>query len=163
VLLWFVGPSVVLVWAVFRSPTADYRMVALGSLVPLVELPIGEPRLLHALLGPVLAMTAVMLGARGRRLVQRRLLGIPIGMFMHLVLDGSWADAQAFWWPALGASWSTDQLPILGRGLGLNLALEAVGAATCWWAWRRFRLHDPALRRRFVRTGHVDRSIVPGS
>ena len=34
-----------------------------------------------------LVMAAVMIGARGNRLVQRRLLGIPIGMFLHLVLD----------------------------------------------------------------------------
>jgi hypothetical protein len=162
VILWFVGPAVLIVWSVFRSPTADYRMVALGALVPLLEVPIGEPRLLHALLGPTVVMVAVMLGARGRRLVQRRLLGIPIGMFLHLVLDGAWADARGFWWPALGTSWSTEQLPVLGRGLALNVVLELVGLACCAWAWRRFRLTDPALRSTFWRTGRIHRSIVPG-
>ena len=42
--LWFVGPSILIVWAVFRTPSADYRLVALGSVLPLVEIPIGEPR-----------------------------------------------------------------------------------------------------------------------
>ena len=29
--LWFVGPSILIVWAVFSSPAADYRFVALGQ------------------------------------------------------------------------------------------------------------------------------------
>ena len=124
--LWFVGPSILIVWAVFRTPSADYRLVALGSLLPLVELPIGEPRLLHSLIGATLALVIVMFAARGQRLAQRRWLGIPIGMLLHLVLDGAWADAEAFWWPALGTAWSTSELPELGRG-AFNVALELVG------------------------------------
>jgi hypothetical protein len=161
VLLWFVGPSVLIVWAVFRSPSADYRLVALGSVVPLVELPIGEPRLLHALAGAAAGLAVVMLAARGRRVVQRRWLGVPIGMLLHLVLDGAWANTEAFWWPALGVEWSTDELPELGRG-PLNLVLELIGAAVCWWLYRRFRLYEPVRRSEFVRTGRVGRDIVPG-
>ena len=78
--------------------------------------PIGEPRLLHALAGAAAALAIVMLAARGRRVVQRRWLGVPIGMLLHLVLDGAWADADAFWWPFLGVEWSTAELPELGRG-----------------------------------------------
>jgi hypothetical protein len=161
VILWFVGPSILIVWAVFRSPSADYRLVAVGSLLPLVELPIGEPRLLHALAGAAAALALVMLGARGRRVVQRRWLGVPIGMLLHLVLDGAWADAEAFWWPFLGVDWSTAELPELGRG-AFNVVLEAIGAAVCWWLYRRFRLYEPDRRADFVRTGRVGRDIVPG-
>ncbi|MGE3619422.1 MAG: hypothetical protein AB7L84_03075 [Acidimicrobiia bacterium] len=161
-LLWFVGPSVLIVWAVFRSPSADYRMVALGSVVPLVELPVGEPRVLHSLLAPCLVMVGIMVGARGRRLVQRQLLGVPIGMFLHLALDGGWADAHAFWWPALGTSWSGARLPELDRG-PWSLALEVVGLAACAWAYRRFRLDEPARRAEMLRTGRVGRDIVPGA
>jgi hypothetical protein len=160
-LLWFVGPSVLLVWAVFRSPSADYRIVALGSLVPLLEVPVGEPRLLHALAGAALGLVVVMVGARGRRVLQRRWLGVPIGMLLHLVLDGAWADTDAFWWPALGTAWSRAELPEVGRG-GLNVALELAGAAACWWAYRRFRLDEPERRAEFLRTGRVGRDIVPG-
>jgi membrane-bound metal-dependent hydrolase YbcI (DUF457 family) len=156
--LWFVGPSILIVWAVFTSPSADYRFVALGSLVPLLELPFGEPRLLHSLAGAALALLVVMLGARGRRLVQRQLLGIPIGMLLHLVLDGAWADAHAFWWPFFGTSWSTADLPELGRG-GLSVLLELVGLAACWWGYRRFRLDEPARRHEFLRTGRVRRDV----
>jgi hypothetical protein len=161
VVLWFVGPSILIVWSVFRSPSADYRLVALGSVLPLVELPIGEPRLLHALAGAAVGLAIVMMAARGRRVVQRRWLGVPIGMLLHLVLDGAWADTEAFWWPVLGVEWSTAELPELGRG-AFNVVLELVGAAVCWWLYRRFRLDEPARRAEFLRTGRVGRDIVPG-
>jgi membrane-bound metal-dependent hydrolase YbcI (DUF457 family) len=161
VVLWFVGPSILIVWAVFGSPSADYRLVALGSVIPLLELPVGEPRLLHSLAGAALALAIVMVAARGRRLVQRRWLGVPIGMLLHLVLDGAWADATAFWWPFLGADWSTAELPEIGRG-ALNVVLELAGAAVCWWLYRRFRLDEPDRRAEFLRTGRVGRDIVPG-
>ena len=159
--LWFVGPSILIVWAVFRSPSADYRLVAVGSLIPLLELPVGEPRLLHALAGASAALVLVMLAARGRRVVQRRWLGVPIGMLLHLVLDGAWADADAFWWPFLGVEWSTAELPEIGRG-AFNIVLELIGGAVCWWLYRRFRLDEPARRADFLRTGRVGRDIVPG-
>ncbi len=159
-LLWFVGPSILLVWSVFRSPGADYRVVAVGALLPLIELPFGEPRLFHSLTGAALLLVAVMVGARGQRLVQRRLLGLPIGLLMHLVLDGAWTDTHGFWWPVFGTSWSTSELPELGRG-GFGVVLELAGAAACWWGWRRFRLDEPDRRQLFVQTGRVGRDIVP--
>jgi membrane-bound metal-dependent hydrolase YbcI (DUF457 family) len=158
VVLWFVGPSVLIVWAVFTSPAADYRFVALGSLVPLLELPFGEPRLLHSLAGAALVMVAVMLGARGRRLVQRRLLGLPIGMLLHLVLDGTWADTHAFWWPFAGTHWSTSQLPELSRGW-FDVVLELFGLGACLWGYRRFRLAEPERRAELLRTGRLGRDV----
>lgn len=160
-LLWFVAPSIVLVWAVLRSPGADYRMVALGAVLPLVEVPVGQPRVLHSVVGAGALMAVVMLAFRGRRRVQRRLLGIPIGVLVHQLLDGAWADTRGFWWPLLGFDWSHSQLPVLGRGLALNLALEAVGAGVLWWMWRRFRLAEPDRRRAFLQEGRVGRDIVP--
>ena len=158
-LLWFVGPSILIVWAVFGSPAADYRLVALGSVLPLLELPFGEPRLLHSVTGSAVVLVVVMVGARGRRLVQRQLLGIPIGMLLHLVLDGAWTDDHAFWWPFLGWSWSTSDLPELGRG-GLSVVLEVLGIAACAWAYRRFRLEEPERRAEFLRTGRIGRDVV---
>ena len=160
-LLWFVGPSVLIVWSVFGSPSADYRIVALGSLLPLVEVPFGGPRLFHSVAGAAVVLVGVMLGGRGQRLVQRRLLGLPIGMLLHLVLDGAWADTHAFWWPFLGTAWSTAELPEVGRGAVLDLLLELAGLAACWWAYRRFRLAEPDRRTLLLRTGRVGRDIVP--
>lgn len=159
-LLWFVGPSILIVWGVFRSPAADYRLVAVGSLIPLIEVPFGQPRLFHSLTGAAVLLAAVMIGARGQRLVQRALLALPIGVLLHLVLDGAWTDTQAFWWPFLGTSWSTAELPELGRG-ALNLLLEMVGALACLYAYRRFRLDEPERRALFIQTGRVGRDIVP--
>jgi hypothetical protein len=35
-----------------------------------------------------------MVGCRGQRLVQLRKLGLPIGVLMHLVLDGASNDTR---------------------------------------------------------------------
>lgn len=158
-ILWFAGMSFLAVWLVFRSPLVDYRLVMLGALLPLAELPFGEPRVLHSAMGAVAVLALAMVASPRRRLVQRRLVAIPIGMLLHLVLDGIWTDTTAFWWPFTGIAWSHAQLPELGRGLG-NLLLELIGAGALWWCWHRFRLYEPARRRRFLRTGHLDRDVT---
>ena len=96
-----------------------------------------------------------MLATRHRRLLRRVLLGIPIGLFIHLVLDGAWADTDTFWWPFTGWSFDGDQLPELARG-GWTLVMEVVGAVALWYGYRIFGLADPARRERFLRTGRVD-------
>jgi hypothetical protein len=159
VLLWFAGGAFVLVWLVFRSPAVDYRLVIVGALLPLVELPFGSPRLLHSLAGSVALLALAMLLTPRRRLMQRRLVAVPIGTFIHLVLDGMWTRTDAFWWPFTGLGWSDERLPELSRG-GLDVVLELVGAAALWWCWTRFGLADPARRQRFVRTGQLDRDVA---
>lgn len=156
---WFAGLSIVAVWIVFRSPGVDYRYVVAGALLPLVELPFGEPRLLHSMTGAALALVLAMLVRPRQRLAQRRLVGVPIGMFLHLVLDGVWADTTAFWWPFAGWSWSDQPLPELARG-GWNVLFELAGLAALAWCWRRFDLSNPERRRRFVTTGQVDRDLM---
>lgn len=157
--LWFAGGAVLGVWLVFKSPAVDYRLVVLGALLPLLELPFGEPRILHSLTGSVILLALAMVATPRRRLVQRRLVAIPIGTFTHLLLDGAWTDTQAFWWPFAGLSWSDSPLPELGRG-GLDLVLELLGAAALWWCYRRFQLDEPDRRARFLRTGRLDRDVA---
>lgn len=157
--LWFVGGAVLVVWLVFRSPAIDYRLVVLGALLPLAELPIGEPRVLHSLTGAVIALAVVMVVTPRRRLVQRRLVAIPIGMLIHLLLDAVWADTRAFWWPFAGLAWSDSPLPELARG-GFAVVLELAGAAALVWCWRRFRLDEPDRRARFLHTGRLDRDVA---
>ncbi len=159
--LWFVGPTVAVVWLVFRSPALDYRMVVLGALLPLVDAVTGGPWILHTLLGAVLALAVVMGLTRHRRLVRRRWLGIPIGMFLHLALDLSFTRAELFWWPFLGTDLGGGGLPELDRPWGVILGLEVLGGAACWWCWRTFGLDDAGRRREMVRTGQVDRSLAP--
>jgi len=161
-LLWFAGGAVILVWVVFRSPAIDYRLVLAGAVLPLVELPFGEPRVLHSLTGSVALLGLAMLATPRRRLVQRRLVAVPIGTFLHLGLDGIWTDTRAFWWPFAGRAFSDARLPELARG-PFTLVLELAGAAALWWCYRRFRLDEPERRARFVRTGQIDRDVMePG-
>jgi hypothetical protein len=159
VFLWFAGGAFVLVWVVFRSPAVDYRLVMLGAVLPVGELPFGSPRLLHSLTAAAATLGLAMLVTPRRRLAQRRVVAVPIGMFIHLLLDGIWTDTQAFWWPFAGLAWSDARLPELSRG-AFDLVLEALGAAALWWCWRRFRLDEPERRARFLRTGQLDRDVV---
>lgn len=160
-LLWFVGPAVAIVWLVFRSPAVDNRVVALGAVLPLLEVVLGGPRVLHTLLGAVAALVLVMGATRGRRLVRRRWLGVPIGLFLHLALDGTITRSDLFWWPAFGTAFPGGPLPELDRAPVVIVVLELVGALVCWWCWRTFGLDDPERRRAMLRTGQVDRSLLP--
>jgi hypothetical protein len=159
-ILWFAGVSFVFVWWVFRSPALDYRLVMLGSVLPVGEVLLGGPRVLHTLLGPVALLGILMLATQKRRLVRRRWIGVPIGLLMHLVLDGIWARPKVFWWPFLGAEFPTGGLPELGHSVGITLVLEIVGAACLVWAWRAFDFSDAKIRGRFLRTGHLSRVVT---
>lgn len=159
-LIWFAVMSVVVTWAVFQSPAIDYRLVALGAVLPVVETPFGAGPL-HTLLAPTAVLAAVMLLTRNRRLVRRRWLGLPIGMYFHLVLDLAWTRTDTFWWPFLSRSFSPGSSPELSRGVW-SLAMEAVAVAVGIWAYRRFGLDDAARRDLFLRTGQLDRVQMGG-
>jgi hypothetical protein len=158
-ILWFAGVSFVFVWWVFRSPALDYRLVMLGSILPVGEVVLGGPRVLHTLLAAVALMGIVMLATQKRRLVRRRWIGIPIGMMMHIALDGIWARADVFWWPFFGLDFGDGGLPELGHSLGLTVLFELVGLACLVWAWRAFDFADKPTRDRFLRTGHLNRLV----
>lgn len=151
-LIWFAATSVVLVAFVFRSGAIDHRTVIVGSLLAWLEAPFG-PGPLHSVMGAVALLTVVMLATRRRRLVRRRLLGVPIGMMCHLVLDGSFTRTDVFWWPLTGTAIS-GPVPVLSH-LWLSLALEVVGVVVAVWAWGQFGLSDPARRDRFSRDGRL--------
>lgn len=156
-LLWFVGLSVALVWLVFQSPALDVRVVAAGALVPWLDGLTGGASALHTLLGSVVLLAVVMLATRGRgrRRLRRRLLGVPIGTFLHLVLDGAWADAELFWWPFLGEGGVGDALPELERSGAAVVAMELAGVAALAWTWRAFGLADPGRRAELLRSGRL--------
>lgn len=159
--LWFLGASFVFVWLVFRSPALDYRLVLLGSILPIGEVVLGGPRVLHTLVASVALLLLLVLATQRRRLVRRRLISLPIGMLMHLVLDGIWTRAEVFWWPFLGSSFPPGGLPEFERPIGVGLLLELAGAACLAWCWVTFGFADAANRERFVRTGHLSREVVP--
>jgi LexA-binding, inner membrane-associated putative hydrolase len=140
VLLWFAGMSVLIVWHVFRDPAFDYPLVMAGAIVPDV---VGRPA--HSLVCSAAVLVAVMAATRGRRLLRRRLLAVPIGMFLHLVLDGMWARTGVFWWPLPvgSSSWRWRGLPSLDRPVGLVVAEEVAGAVALLWYMRMRRSEVP--------------------
>jgi membrane-bound metal-dependent hydrolase YbcI (DUF457 family) len=163
VLLWFAGMSFVLVWAVFKDPAIDYRLVMAGALLPdAVDGLRGGPRELHTLAFSVGLLVAVMVATRQRRTLRRRLLALPIGTFCHLLLDATWTRTATFWWPAFGGRLSERGLPSLGRPMPLVVVLEVAGGLALIWARSRFRLGEADRRRAFVRTGRLGRDLAPG-
>ena len=113
-----------------------------GAVLPVIEGPLGGPWILHTLLAPVTALAVVMVLTQNRRLVRRQWLGLPIGMFMHLVLDGSWTGAEAFWWPFLGASnvLGGSNVPEFQRSTTVLIGMELLGVAALVFLTRRLDL-----------------------
>lgn len=158
-LVWYAVLGAVGVWAVFDSPAVDYRMVMVGAVLPVAEVALGRPGPLHSLLTAVAVLVVVMLATRGRRLVRRRWLGLPIGLFAHLVLSGSFTDTDAFWWPVTGMELSAADPPELARG-AVSVLLELAGIAVGMWWYRRVGLDDPEARATFRRSGQLPRTTA---
>ena len=100
-------------------------------------------------------LAVLMLATSGRKPIRKMLLGLPIGMFLHLVFDGAWTDTDTFWWPLTGWEFDGDPgLPVLERSVW-SIGMEAVGVAGCVWLWRIEGFADAKRRRRFLRDGHL--------
>jgi hypothetical protein len=155
VVFWFVGTAIVAVGLVFRDPRFDYRLLIVGSVLPLADGAFGGARWLHTLLVSVVALVVIMVATTRGTPRRRMWLGLPIGMILHLVFDGAWGDTEVFWWPLFGPSFDDAPLPEAARGWW-SLVLEAVGLALCVWLWRHNRLGDRDRRRRFLRDGRLD-------
>jgi len=154
VLIWYVGMSVLLVANVFRSTGVDYRLIAIGSVLPLLlDLPFGERGFGHTLLFPVILLVIVMLGTIGRpRLLRRRWLCLPIGVFAGLVLSGAFMQGDTFWWPLFVTEFPGD--PLL-PAWWIVVIEEIVGLVACWWVVGQFDLYLPEQREEFLRTGRL--------
>ena len=153
-LLWFVGTGVVIVWWVFRDPAFDYRLLIVGSVLPVAELAFGGARVLHSVTFAVVLLAVLMLATPGRKPIRKMLLGLPIGLLLHLVVTGAWRTARVFWWPFGGFGFGDAPHPIAERGWW-NVPLELIGLGLCWWVHRRAGLADPDRRARFRRTGQL--------
>ena len=154
-ILWYAFGAIFIVWNVFQSPGLDFRLIALGALLPVVvDAPFGAQAYAHTLLAAVvvLLITMALTTGRGHRLRRRRALSLAIGWFCGLVLAGSWTHNDVFWWPLLGAG--RPDAPLFGPWL-LVIVEELLGLAAAWWTWTRFGLADRDRRRAFVRTGRL--------
>ena len=153
--LWFVFGSIFGVWNVFQSPGLDFRLIAAGSILPLIiDLPFGAMSYAHTLLAATAVLVGTMLATtgRGRRLRRRRAISLAIGWYACLVLSAAWAHKEVFWWPAFGVSRPSASLfpawPVV-------VIEELLGLAAAWWAWCRFGLRDAARRRALVHSGRL--------
>lgn len=152
---WFLGTSALTVWYVFRDPSFDYRLLLVGSVLPVVvDGVLGGARVLHSVTFPVVLLVVLMLVTPRRSQVRRTLLGLPIGLLLYLVFGGAWADAEVFWWPFTGLGFDDAAHPVRARGWW-NVPLELVGIGLCIWIWRRADLGDRERRASFVRTGQL--------
>jgi len=149
---WFIGTAIVSIGFVFRDPRFDYRLLIIGSVLPLVDGLFGGARALHSITVSIVLMAVLMLATSGRKPIRKMLLGLPIGMFLHLVFDGAWNNTEVFWWPFTGLRFGDDPFPITDRGI-ISVALEVVGVALCVWLWRTNGLGRAEQRSTFLRSG----------
>ena len=156
--LWYVGLSVVIVLLVFQSAGVDYRLVAVGSLLPLaIDLPVRRLWFGHTLVAGVVLLVLVMLLTIGRpRLLRRRLLCLPIGAFCGLALSAAWTNTDVFWWPFTGST--LPDAPLLPAP-GIVVIEELAGLAAIVWVVHRCGLRDPARRDELVRTGRLREAV----
>lgn len=152
---WFLGTSILAVWFVFRDPAFDYRLLLVGSVLPLLDGVTGNAGVLHTLVFSLVLMALVMASTTGRRPVRKLLLGLPIGTMLHLVFDAAWGNRDLFWWPLGGWSFDGMPLPESDRGIWWGIGLELAGLAMLVWIWRRSHLDRPAARRSFLRSGRL--------
>ena len=160
-LFWFAGTSLLGMWFTFRDPVIDHRLIIFGALLPdLIDSVRGKQWIAHTLLFPVGILFLVMLLTFGRRASRRRLLALPIGLFWHLVFDASWTNPNIFWWPVAGISFEDREILLVEGTLGQIVLLELSGVLCLIWLFNRFGLSDAERRKKFVRTGRIDRSIT---
>lgn len=139
--VWFIATAVLTIAWVFKDPRFDYRLLAVGAVLPdIVDWPTGW-RVMHSVITSIAVLAVVMLVSVGRKPYRKVLLGLPIGMFLHLVFDGAFTNTEMFWWPIGGWEFSDDALPVATRGWW-NLPLEIAGGAALlmWWKRRRVGL-----------------------
>lgn len=152
---WFIGTVVVAVWFVFRDPAFDYRLLVVGAVLPaFVDAAFGGARVVHSVTFAVALLAVLMLATPGRKPIRKMLLGLPIGVLLHLVVDGAWRSTTVFWWPFAGFGFDDAPHPVAERGWW-NVPLEVVGLALCWWVYRTAELADPERRAWFRRTGQL--------
>ena len=159
--VWFIGSTALAVWLVFRDDRFDYRVLALGALAPdIVDGVAGGTGVAHSITASVAVMAAVMGLTIGKRATRRRWLALPIGMFLHLVVDGVFSDTAVFWWPFAGVTLDGGSLPSIARGWW-NLPLEVIGLAMLAFLWRRHSLGDATQRTLLVSEGRLVEANAP--
>jgi len=154
VFLWFIGTSIAIVRFVFQDPRFDYRLLIVGSALPLADGIFGGAGVMHTLVFALVLLALVMLTTSRRGRLRPLLLGLPIGVLLHLVVDGAWTDTELLWWPVTGFDLAGIPFPETSRGWWW-VPMELVGLGLLVWVWRASGLSRPAARHRFWYTGQL--------
>jgi hypothetical protein len=162
-LMWFVCLSIGGVLIVFRDPRLDHRMVALGSVLPIVAdvlfgAATGSFRSVgpgHSMVVHVGLLATAMLTTIGRRRLRKRLIAVCLGGFANLVFGGAWARTDSFIWPLTGFGFVGDQ-PLFERPLVASLLMEAVGLVIGLVLLDRCRLRQPSRCGAFMTNGSLE-------
>ena len=117
-----------------------------------MTLPVRQLALAHTLVFAVGVLTLVMAVTVNRRPWRTRLIAVPVGLLVHLVLHGVVGRSSLLYWPFLG-SWGASSL---WPGVAGAAIRELVGLVAAGWIWRRFGLAQPDRRALFVRTGRLE-------
>ncbi|MBL89215.1 MAG: hypothetical protein CL517_02930 [Actinobacteria bacterium] len=153
--LWFGVTSIVGTALIFRSPFLDYRLVAIGALLPVLETTLGFKWLLHTLIFSVGVLILVMLLGKGKRRLQRKFLPVPIGLLAHLVLDTTWTEKEIFWWPFTGSENFGNEVSRLEFSFSTGLILEFLAIIIAVWGWKKFEMKNSVNLSAFKRHGHL--------
>lgn len=151
-ILWFAACAVMGAWSVLRDQSFDYRLIAVGALLPdLIDVGFGHRALAHTLAFAVGGLALVMAVTVNRRPVRKKLIALPIGLLAHLVLDFVFAQQRLFWWPFFGSwrSYAVFPSPIV------LVVRELIGVVVAVQIVRRFGLADKDRRAEFLRTGRI--------
>jgi hypothetical protein len=154
VFFWYIGTAVFAVGLVFRDSRFDYRWLMVGAVLPLADVFGGSERPLHSVVVTIGVLAVIMLATIGHRSLRRSLLGLPIGMFLHLVFGGAWTNTDVFWWPLTGWRVGRTGSPLTAAG-GASVVLEAIGIALCVWIVRVNGLADRPRRTEFLHSGRL--------
>ena len=94
--------------------------------------------------------TTMTAPVRDTRVIALRRFAISISIF-NVVGYAFLGFEQPWTWPFIAVA----------TAYGMELLLEVLGAAACWWVWQAFGLSDSSRREVMLRTGQVDRALLP--
>lgn len=154
---WYIGVSVLAVVLIFQSVGVDYRLVAVGSLLPVVvNLFFGHRAFGSTLAFPAAVLLVIMVATIGKpRLLRRRWLCLPIGIFSGLILSGAFTVSKLFWWPLINSGFGSQSV---FPSVPVIVVEELIGLGVCWWLVGRYDLWQPQPRHEFMRTGRLELS-----
>jgi membrane-bound metal-dependent hydrolase YbcI (DUF457 family) len=171
VIFWHLGLTVLIVRYVFRDPKMDLRWILVGSLLPdVIDKPVGSiffhdtfgsHRLVaHAVVFPIVVLAVIMISTRRDTARRRGAIGVVVGCFIHLLLDGVWTSPETFLWPFFGFEFprvAGSEFGTLVRSMLESPMVwlgEGLGAAYLVYLWRR-HLSAPGDLKRFAGDGRV--------